>query len=44
MPDLGWTRGVVGELMNAVTPLVEATWDKTKAGVPVKLDIVMRVL
>ncbi len=42
-PDLSWTRDVVGELLNAVTPVVESTWDKTKSGVPVKLDITWRV-
>ena len=39
-PDLAWTRDVVGELMSAVTPIVESTSDKTKSGVPVKLDII----
>ena len=44
MPDLAWTREVVRELLSAVAPEVESTWDNTKSGVPVKLDIVMRVL
>jgi hypothetical protein len=41
-PDLAWTRDVVAELLNAVAPAVESTWDKTKSGVPVKMDIVIR--
>jgi HEPN domain-containing protein len=44
MPDLAWTREVVEELLDAVAPRVESTWDRTKSGVPVKFDIVMRVL
>ena len=43
LPDLAWTRDVVGELMIAVTPIVESTFDKTKSGGPVKLDITWRV-
>ena len=43
-PDLGWTRDVVRQPMSAVTPVVESTWDQTKSGAPVKMDIVMRVL
>ena len=39
-PDLAWARDVVAELMSAVTPVVESTWDKAKSGVPVKMDIV----
>lgn len=42
-PDLTWTRDVVRELLNAVTPVVESLWDKTKSGVPVKFDITWRV-
>ena len=43
MPDLAWTRDVVRELMSAVTPFVESTDDKSKSGIPVKLDIVIGV-
>jgi hypothetical protein len=39
MPDLAWTRGVVGELLDAVTPVVESTCDRARSSVPVKLDI-----
>lgn len=42
-PDLLWTRQVVGELMSAVATLVESTSDKSKSGVPVKMDIVWRM-
>jgi HEPN domain-containing protein len=42
-PDLDWTRDVVGELLTAVTPVVESTWDKTKSGVPVKFDLTFRM-
>jgi hypothetical protein len=41
MPDLAWTRDVVRELMSAVTPFVQSTDDKSKSGIPVKLDIVI---
>lgn len=42
-PELAWTRDVVTELVRAVTPFVESTFDKNKSGVPVKLDLTFRV-
>lgn len=42
-PDLAWTRDIVAELISAVTPFVESTVDKSLDGVPVKLDLVVRV-
>jgi HEPN domain-containing protein len=38
-PDLTWTRRVVAELLQAVTPFVESTWDKSASGKPVKMTM-----
>ncbi len=42
-PDLKWTRDVVGQLMTVVAGFVESKCDKSKLGVPVRMDIIWRV-
>ena len=36
IPEMGWTREVVGQLMQAVTAVVDPDGDSTKPGPPVK--------
>jgi len=42
-PDLDWARDVVGQLLEVVAPVVEATVDKTKVGLPVGFSVSMRI-
>ncbi|MFZ1009853.1 MAG: HEPN domain-containing protein [Candidatus Sulfotelmatobacter sp.] len=42
-PDLDWACDVVGQLLEVVAPVVEATVDKAKVGVPVGFSISMRI-
>jgi HEPN domain-containing protein len=41
IPEMGWTREVVGQLMQAVTAVVDPNGDSTKPGVAVKLALMI---
>jgi HEPN domain-containing protein len=42
-PDLEWARDVVGQLLEAVAMVVEATVDKAKVGLAVGFSVSMRI-
>jgi HEPN domain-containing protein len=42
-PDLDWACDVVGQLLEVVVPVVEATVDKAKVGLPVGFSVSMRI-